>query len=238
MAKARVGAARTKPKWSRTDHEPVLQTRTISPKQPPNGGLPRLKKPVSTSEAGASDDALLVLYANGDAQAAAELMKRLAPRCYGVAMRVLGNQASAEDVTQEAMMRLWRIAPDWQPGQAKVSTWLYRVVMNLCIDQKRRQKGGHVDLDAIPEPPDPARSAPEQLQEVARQDALQVALNQLPERQRQAVILRHIEELTNPEIAGIMEISVEAVESLTARGKRALAKLLAARREELGYSDG
>lgn len=152
-------------------------------------------------------------------------------------MRVLGNAAEAEDVTQEAMMRLWRMAPDWQPGQAKVSTWLYRVVMNLCIDLKRRQRGGHVDLDAIPEPPDPARSAPEQLQEAARQDALQQALMLLPERQRQAVVLRHIEELANPDIAGIMDISVEAVESLTARGKRTLAKILAERRDELGYAD-
>ncbi|WP_417700006.1 RNA polymerase sigma factor [Pseudophaeobacter sp.] len=185
----------------------------------------------------ATDDALLVLYANGDPQAAADLLARLGPRAFGVAQRVLGNRAEAEDVTQEAMMRLWRMAPDWQPGQARVSTWLYRVVMNLCIDLKRRQRGGHVDLDAIPEPVDPARSAPDQLQENARQDALQQALMQLPERQRQAVVLRHIEELTNPEISGIMEISVEAVESLTARGKRALAKILANRQEELGYRD-
>ena len=90
----------------------------------------------------------------------------------------------------------------------------------------------------MPAPPDTGRSAAEQTQEGARQDALQAALMQLPERQRQAVVLRHLEELTNPEIAGIMEISVEAVESLTARGKRALAAALAGRREELGYSDG
>lgn len=192
---------------------------------------------VGSEGAPASDDALLVLYANGDPEAAAELMQRLAPRALGVAIRVLGNRAEAEDVTQEAMMRLWRMAPDWQPGQAKVSTWLYRVVMNLCIDLKRRQRGGHVDLDAIPDPEDPACSAADQLQDAARQDALQQALMKLPERQRQAVVLRHIEELTNPEISGIMEISVEAVESLTARGKRALAKVLANRREELGYSD-
>jgi len=192
---------------------------------------------VGSEGAPASDDALLVLYANGDPEAAAELMQRLAPRALGVAIRVLGNRAEAEDITQEAMMRLWRMAPDWQPGQAKVSTWLYRVVMNLCIDLKRRQRGGHVDLDAIPDPEDPACSAADQLQDVARQDALQQALMKLPERQRQAVVLRHIEELTNPEISGIMEISVEAVESLTARGKRALAKVLANRREELGYSD-
>lgn len=220
--------------------------------QPPSGGLSRsAAEPVSAAGAAAvtasggdfapsgapSDDALLVLYANGDPAAAGELMTRLAPRALGVAMRVLGNKAEAEDITQEAMVRLWRMAPDWQPGQAKVSTWLYRVVMNLCIDLKRRKGAGHVDLDAIPEPPDPASSAAERLQEASRQDALQQALMQLPERQRQAVVLRHIEELTNPEIAGIMEISVEAVESLTARGKRALANCLSSRREELGYSD-
>ncbi|MGR3760204.1 RNA polymerase sigma factor [Roseobacteraceae bacterium NS-SX3] len=185
-----------------------------------------------------SDDALLTLYANGDRRAAAELTQRLAPKAYGVALRVLGSRAEAEDAAQEAMLRLWRMAPDWKPGQAQVSTWLYRVVMNLCIDIKRRQRGGHLDLDAVPEPADPAKSAPERLQEGARLDALQAGLMQLPERQRQAVVLRHIEELANPEIAGIMDISVEAVESLTARGKRALAKALAGRREELGYSDG
>jgi len=221
----------------------VLHSKPILPEQPLSPGLPARGAPavrmaaVGSEVAPASDDALLVLYANGDPEAAAELMQRLAPRALGVAIRVLGNRAEAEDITQEAMMRLWRMAPDWQPGQAKVSTWLYRVVMNLCIDLKRRQRGGHVDLDAIPDPEDPACSAADQLQDVARHDALQQALMQLPERQRQAVVLRHIEELTNPEISGIMEISVEAVESLTARGKRALAKALANRREELGYSD-
>ena len=85
-----------------------------------------------------SDDALLVLYANGNGRAVQELTMRLSPRCFGVAMRVLGNRAEAEDVTQEAMMRLWRMAPDWEPGQAKVSTWLYRVVVNAAHDRRRR----------------------------------------------------------------------------------------------------
>lgn len=187
---------------------------------------------------GASDDALLVLFAKGDRGAAADLTQRLAPRALGVAMRMLGNRAEAEDVTQDAMMRLWRMAPDWTPGQAQVSTWLYRVVTNLCIDLKRRQRGGHLDLDAIPEPEDTARSAAEQLQDKARRDALQDALMCLPVRQRQAVVLRHIEELSNPEIAEVMDIGVEAVESLTARAKRGLAKCLASRKEELGYVDG
>ncbi len=218
--------------WGRTEASTVLQRTEISRGRASSKGLPKL------SEQPSDEEALLARFAAGDGRAAALLTDRLGPRALGVAMRVLGNRAEAEDVTQEAMLRLWRMAPDWQPGQARISTWLYRVVMNLCIDLKRRQRGGHLDLDAVPEPPDPAKGAPEQLQEDARNDALQAALMQLPERQRQAVVLRHLEELANPEIATIMEISVEAVESLTARGKRTLAGILAKRREELGYADG
>ena len=177
-------------------------------------------------------------FAAGDPRAARALTDSLAPRSYAVALRVLGDAAAAEDVAQDAMMRLWRVAPDWESGSAKVSTWLYRVTLNLCIDLKRRRRGGMASIDEVAEPADPAPTAPEQMQDAARVDALQVALMQLPERQREAVVLRHIEELSNPEIAGIMDISTEAVESLTARGKRALAGLLAGRREELGYEHG
>ncbi|EEW59277.1 MAG: RNA polymerase sigma factor [Tritonibacter mobilis] len=202
------------------------------------GQRPQARQVASRSEPEASDEALLVRFGNGDPSVAAELTRRLAPRVLSLATRVLGSRAEAEDVTQEAMIRLWKIAPEWRSGEARVTTWLYRVGMNLCIDHKRKARGGHVDLDAISEPPDPAAGAAEALQEGARRDALQEALMTLPERQRQAVVLRHIEELKNPEIAGIMDISVEAVESLTARGKRTLAKALAGRREELGYQDG
>lgn len=202
---------------------------------PPDGR----NQPREGGDASLSDDALVALFANGDEQAARHLTARLAPRTLAVARRVLGDRDEAEDVAQEAMMRLWRMAPDWQPGQAQVSTWLYRVTLNLCLDRKRRGKRvGALRLDDVPDPPDPGRTAPERMQDGARSDALQSALMTLPERQRQAVVLRHIEELSNPEIAGIMEISVEAVESLTARGKRTLAAALAGRREELGYSDG
>lgn len=183
-----------------------------------------------------SDDALLVLYANGDQDAARSLNVRFTPRAFGQAMRMLGDRAEAEDVAQEAMLRLWKIAPDWRSGEAKVTTWLYRVVSNLCTDRLRKQRA--VDLDSVPEPEDDQRSAEGELQETARMTALQGALAELPERQKQAVVLRHIEGLGNPEIAEIMEISTEAVESLTARGKRALAAILAGRRDELGYTDG
>lgn len=132
-------------------------------------------------------------------------------------------------------MRLWRIAPDWRQGEAQVRTWLYRVTANLCTDRLRKRRT--VALDEIAEPEDPSPSAAERMQVQARDDALQGALNQLPDRQRQAVVLRHIEGLSNPQIAEIMEIGPRAVESLTARGKQALVALLAGRRAELGYDD-
>lgn len=178
------------------------------------------------------DEALLVLYANGDRHAAAELTSRLAPRLLPFCNRMLRDLAEAEDVVQEAMLRLWKIAPDWKSGQAKPSTWVFKVASNLCTDRLRKRRG--VGLDEIAEPEDDRPGAEAQLLQTERLSALDVALQTLPERQRQAVILRHIEGMTNPEIGEILEISVEAVESLTARGKRGLAAALQGRKEELG----
>ncbi|WP_102107053.1 RNA polymerase sigma factor [Oceaniglobus roseus] len=184
---------------------------------------------------GAPDHALLAAYAAGDLAAARVLTARLAPRVLGFAARMLkGDRAEAEDVTQEAMLRLWKIAPDWQQDQAKVSTWLFRVASNLCLDRLRRA-GRNVDLDDAGEPADGTPGVVERMVAADRAAALEAALATLSERQRQAVVLRHIEGLANPEIAEVMDISVEAVESLTARGKRALAAALSPRREELGY---
>lgn len=180
-----------------------------------------------------SDETLLVLYGNGDRAAARVLTLRMGPLAFRVAQRMLGDRAEAEDLAQEALLRLWKIAPEWRTGEAKVTTWLYRVVTNLATDRLRRRRG--IGLDEAPEVPDGAASAVEQMIDGDRAAALEAALAQLPARQRQAVVLRHLEGLSNPEIAIAMEIGVEAVESLTARGKRALAAILAGRREELGY---
>lgn len=182
-----------------------------------------------------SDEALLVAYGNGDLDAARDLTTRLTPRFLGQAMRMLQDRAEAEDVAQEAMLRLWRVAPDWRPGEAQVSTWAYRVVANLCMDRLRKRRP--VGLDQIAEPQDHAPSVADRMQDRARLIALVDALAAMPERQAQAVALRHLEGLGNPEIARIMDLTVEAVESLTARGKRTLAALLAGRKAELGFED-
>lgn len=184
------------------------------------------------------DDAdLLARYASGDRAAARILTQRLTPVVYRQALRLLWDTAEAEDVAQEAMLRLWRIAPEWDAERAKVTTWLYRVTANLCTDRLRRGKRVKPGLDDVPEMEDPAPSVDTKLHLDARQQALQAALNELPERQRTAVILRHIEGLGNPEIGETLEVSVEAVESLLARGKRALKAILNRQKEALGYLD-
>ncbi len=194
-----------------------------------------LKDTSDHSEARDADADLLARYAAGDNAAARLLSARLSPRAFAHAFRVLGDRAEAEDVTQEAMLRLWKQAPKWDAGRAQAATWIYRVVANLCFDRLRGQRAE--TLDEVDAPADPAPGIETRLQDSARHDALQAALLRLPERQRQAVVLRHIEGLANPDIAEILDVGIEAVESLTARGKRALTADLAAQRDALGYDD-
>jgi RNA polymerase sigma-70 factor (ECF subfamily) len=182
-----------------------------------------------------SDDVLLALYANGERTAAVVLTNRLTPVVLSLAYRLLGDRTEAEDIAQEAMLRLWKIAPNWRQGEAKVTTWLYRVVSNLCADRHRRSKG--LALDDVAEPTDTAPGVEQRMQRNERARALRYALNDLPERQRQAVVMRHLAELRNPEIAQILGISVEAVESLISRGKRHLKAKLCSLKKPLGLEE-
>ncbi|MEL6463492.1 MAG: RNA polymerase sigma factor [Pseudomonadota bacterium] len=181
------------------------------------------------------DAALLARYARGDAAAARALTLRLVPRVHAQAYRLLGEATEAEDVAQEAMLRLWRIAPEWRSGDAQVSTWLYRVVANLCTDRLRKRRRASVALDDVAEPADPAQGVEARLQDDARHTALRRAIAALPERQRLALTMRHFDGASNSEIAAALGVSVEAAESLTARAKRALALALRGRVGALGY---
>lgn len=154
----------------------------------------------------------------------------LAPATLSLARRMLGDVTEAEDVAQEALLRLWKIAPQWQGGQARVSTWLYRVTANLCTDRLRRRRG--IGLDQIDEPIDDAPSVEATLIARDRTEALNQAMARLPDRQRLAIALRHFEERANFEIAEIMELSVEAVESLLSRARRNLSRMLTPLRDD------
>lgn len=162
--------------------------------------------------------------AEGDARAFEELVAGRHDRVVAVARRMLGSDADAEDVAQDAFLRLWRQADKWQPGRARITTWLYRVTVNLSIDRLRRR------TDMVEgDPPEQEQAADQQrlMEEEALRRAMDTALQALPERQRLALVLFHYEGLAMAEAAAIMDVSVEALESLLARARRALKQSLA-----------
>jgi RNA polymerase sigma-70 factor (ECF subfamily) len=132
------------------------------------------------------------------------------------------------------MLKLWRQAGDWRAGEAQISTWLYRVTHNLCIDRIRKRRPTAA-IEDVAEPTDPTPSALERLTNSEESRALARAILALPERQRQAVVLRHFEGLSNPEIGERLDCSVEAVESLLARARRQLTENMSEKREVTGY---
>lgn len=167
------------------------------------------------------DDAhLLRAVADGDRAAFDRLSRRHLDRAYGVALRMTGNRADAQDVIQDVFLRLWQRPDAWRPGQAQFSTWLYRVVVNRCLDMKRRPKA--TALDAIAEPQDPRPDAEADLVAAAKQRAVSDAVAALPERQRAAIALTYTAGLKNTEAASALDISVKALEALLVRAKREL----------------
>lgn len=179
-----------------------------------------------------NDEALVARAGRGDRAAASTLILRHTDRIFSLCRRMLGDHAAAEDATQETFLKLWKNASRWRPQGAKFETWLYRVAMNVCLDRLRRS-GREKPEDAVPEVIDGALRADEQIMAEQRRETVDAALAKLPERQRMAITLCHYQELSNIEAAEIMEVSIEALESLLARGRRALKTSLLARRAEL-----
>ena len=182
---------------------------------------------LSTKDA---DAALLHRIKDGDRAAAALLVDQYLNRIVAYAFRMLGDRAEAEDVAQETFLRLWRRADQWR-AEAPLIHWLHRVAYNLCIDRLRKKKP--LSLDVTDEPADPAQNPAAALAGRQLGEAVRAAIQGLPDRQRAAIVLVHQEGLGNIETAAIMDLSVEAVESLLARGRRALKVSLARLRPEL-----
>jgi RNA polymerase sigma-70 factor (ECF subfamily) len=167
------------------------------------------------------DARLLARIGRGDAAATRMLVAAKLPRILGLAMRVLRDPAAADDVAQEAFVRVWRTASRWQPGRGRFDTWLHTVVLNLCRDRMRRRPR-EMGVDQVPDAADPAPDVESAL--IAAQQSRQVAdaIGALPERQREAIMLVHYQDLSGAEAAQVMDISVDALESLLARGRRTL----------------
>jgi RNA polymerase sigma-70 factor (ECF subfamily) len=157
---------------------------------------------------------------NGDRAAAQALMARHLPKMTMLARRMLSDAGEAEDAVQDAFLRLWTHAARWQPGRAKFETWLYRVTLNQCYDRLRRRI--HAPIDDALEVADAGPGPEVSHEKVELAASIEAALAQLPERQRAAIVLCHYQECGNIEAADILGVSVEALESLLARGRRAL----------------
>jgi RNA polymerase sigma-70 factor (ECF subfamily) len=166
------------------------------------------------------DIGLIARIARGDEAAARMLVHAKLPRLLALARRMLGDAAEAEDVTQETFLRAWRQAPRWRPDGARFDTWLHMVALNLCRDRLRRRR--ERTMPELPEVPDPAPLADGVLDEAAQAHAVVTAIAMLPNRQREAILLVHYQDLSNIAAAQALEISVEALESLLARGRRSL----------------
>lgn len=156
----------------------------------------------------------------GDGDACRQLVERHLVRVVAFAARVLTSPSEAEDVSQEAFARVWTSAASWQPGRARFTTWLHRVVLNLCLDRLARRR--EAPLEEAPEPHDPQPTPAARLEEADVTRVVTREIAALPERQRIALALCHYQGLRNDEAAEVMGITVEAVESLLARARRTL----------------
>ena len=161
--------------------------------------------------------------AGGDERAFRLLSRRHLPAMLGLARRILGNAADAEDVAQEAFMRVWTHAPRWQP-LAQFRTWLTRVVINLCLDRKRHAPW--VEMETAGDIVDPAPGAGEKAEKDERERMLAAAIEKLPIRQRSAIVLTYGDGMSNAQVAEILDTSVSAVETLLVRAKQNLRRAL------------
>jgi len=170
------------------------------------------------------DSDLVSRTAKGEQAAFRQLMARYLPRMVATARRLLGGDAEAEDVAQEAVLRLWRNAARIEVGEQGVGGWLYRVTTNLALDKIRgRRSDGPEALEFMTVPADQQRKLVERDLGVRVDRELQA----LPERQRVALVLCHYEGMSMLQAGEVMGISAEAIESLLARGRRSLRAALA-----------
>lgn len=178
-----------------------------------------------------SDEALVGRLLHGDKNAFARLIDRHGVRFRAIAIKTLGDAAKAEDIVQDAYIKLWTDPSRFNPEKAKFTTWFYRVVFNACLDEKRRRTpeplpDGYEGLD-------PALLASDQVGQDQTVLALQGALGQLSERHRRALQLSYLDGFSNQEAADIMDLNIKAFESVLVRARSKLREMLQTSRADM-----
>jgi RNA polymerase sigma-70 factor, ECF subfamily len=168
----------------------------------------------------------LLKAAQGDQAAFRQLAQALGPRMYGLAARLCdGNAATAEDVVQEVLIKLWQQAPRWQSG-GSVAAFASRLVYTASMDFHRRKMPVTYSEDGeMPEIPEP-ETITAGIEQKEDRSLLLGALAKLPERQQQAVTLAYFHEYRSQDIASALGTTEKAVESLLVRARKSLASLL------------
>jgi RNA polymerase sigma-70 factor (ECF subfamily) len=164
------------------------------------------------------DERLLKLIIEGNHSAFSEMVRRHTNKYYGIAYRVLLNRDDAEDIVQEAFLRIWKNPQNWDISHnVKFTTWFYRVVINLCLDYKKKNRFDTSDkYDEI----ESAASNQDGIIEMKhRQQLVNKYISELPERQQIALNLCFYEGISNKEAAVIMDINLKALQSLIMRAK-------------------
>ena len=180
----------------------------------------KAKEELASLPFGEDRDALLMVRAaRGNLAAFEELVIRNQSPAWALAFHYLGDAAEAEDIVQDAFLRLLQAAPRYRPT-ARFRTYFSRIVVRLCLDFRSKKRP--VYREALPDSPDTARDPEAVLcnEETARE--LRRSLEDLPPAQRMALLLRHVEGFTYSEIAEAMSISAKAVDSLLQRARQAL----------------
>ncbi|WP_390970037.1 RNA polymerase sigma factor [Paraburkholderia tropica] len=192
-----------------------------APSAPPASAAPR-RRALNERD---PDAELVARVGARDAGAVRTLVLSKLPRLLALATRMLGDRMEAEDIAQEAFVRIWKQAPHWRSGEARFDTWLHRVALNLCYDRLRGRR--EEPAETLPDEADPAATPDLRIEARTRDERVRAALAALPVRQREALVLTYYQELSNLEAAGLMDISVDALESLLARARRTLRAQLA-----------
>ena len=162
-----------------------------------------------------NDTELMIRLAEGDMAALGDIARKHQDKILSLSYRVLGDWHRAEDVAQETFLRVHRAAKNYKP-KAKFTTWLYRIVVNLCFDEQRKQTKAIAPLENV----DPVVLVKSDSNAAERKEVVKLvktAVNELPERQRLAVILHRYDGLSHGEISEVTGWTQSAVESLLVR---------------------